>query len=132
MKKSGAALIFCLLAGCATYDLDLMPRGAGPMAHGTAKQFDKSVTINLEGETYTGRYAFVQGGSFTFGNAFAGGQTATGSAYSVSASGNGNILAHAADGHNLRCIFTASGWTQSGTGICLTDNNQQYDLQISR
>jgi hypothetical protein len=39
------------LQGCATYDLSLMPRGAGPMAHGTAKQIDKSVSVTLDGET---------------------------------------------------------------------------------
>lgn len=133
MKK----ILLCLaigfgLQGCATYDLALMPRGPGAMAHGTAKQIDKSVTITLDGETYAGRYVYVQGGAFSLGTAFGGGQVATGSAVGVSAVGNGNVLASSADGHNLRCVFSFSGWTQQGTGACLTDAGGVYDLQISR
>lgn len=121
------------LQGCATYDLSLLPREAGPMAHGTAKQIDKSVSIILDGETYVGHYVYVQGGAFSLGMASAGGQVATGSAIGVSAVGNGNVLAQSADGqHNLRCVFNFSGWTQQGTGVCLTDNGNTYDLQIVR
>ncbi|MGU7780475.1 hypothetical protein [Burkholderia sp. PU8-34] len=134
MKKSLACLAAIMsLQGCATYDLSLMPRGAGPIAHGTAKQIDKSVAITLAGETYTGRYVYVQGGSFSLGTAIGGGQVASGSAIGVSAVGNGNVLAQSADGqHNLRCVFSFSGWTQQGTGVCLTDNGNAYDLQIIR
>ena len=121
------------LQGCATYDLSLMPRGSGPMAHGTAKQIDKSVSIALQGETYLGHYVYMQGGSFSLGTAFSGGQVATGSAVGVSAVGNGNVLAQSADGlHNLRCVFSFSGWTQQGTGVCFTDDGSAYDLQITR
>lgn len=131
-KILAAAAICSLLAGCATYDLSLMPRGPGKMAHGTAKQIDKSVVISISDRTYSGKYAYVQGGSFTLGTAFSGGQTATGNATSISAVGNGNVLAQSDDGHNLRCVFSFSGWSNSGTGTCLTDDNQLYDLQISR
>jgi hypothetical protein len=124
-----AALI---LEGCATYDLSLMPRGPGAMAHGTAKQIDKSVSITLEGQTFDGKYVYAQGGAFSLGTAFAGGQTATGSSVGVSAVGNGNVLAHSADGHNLRCVFSFSGWSQQGTGVCLTDAGAAYDMQITR
>ncbi|MGF6265035.1 hypothetical protein OKW49_005963 [Paraburkholderia youngii] len=120
------------LQGCATYDLALMPRGSGQMAHGTAKQLDKSVSITLGSETYNGRYVYMQGGAFTLGTAFGGGQVATASGMGLSAVGNGNVLASSADGHNLRCVFTFSGWTQQGTGECLTDAGALYDLQISR
>ncbi|WP_232466434.1 hypothetical protein [Burkholderia ubonensis] len=121
------------LQGCAVYDLSLMPRGAGPIAHGTAKQIDKSVSITLDSETYFGHYVYVQGGAFSLGTAFGGGQVATGSAIGVSAVGNGNVLAQSSDGqHNLRCVFNFSGWTQQGTGVCLTDNGSTYDLQITR
>ncbi|MBU9468328.1 hypothetical protein KTE15_23825 [Burkholderia multivorans] len=102
------------------------------MAHGTAKQIDKSVAISIDERTYNGRYAYIQGGSFTLGTAFAGGQTMTGNAAAISAVGNGNVLAQSDDGHNLRCVFSFSGWSQSGTGTCLTDDNKLYDLQITR
>lgn len=130
-------LIFSIVAamalgGCATYDLSLMPRGPGSMAHGTAKQIDKSVTVTLNDVTYSGHYVYMQGGAFSLGTAFAGGQTATGSAIGVSAVGNGNVLAQSMDGHNLRCVFSFSGWTQQGTGACLTDDSKAYDLQITR
>ncbi|WP_257984089.1 MULTISPECIES: hypothetical protein [Ralstonia] len=127
---SGAVAL--VLQGCATYNIDLMPRGPGPLARGTAKQVDKSVAITLGEETYSGHYVYVQGGSFSLGTAFGGGQVATGNAVGVSAVGNGNVLAQSASGHNLRCVFTFSGWTQQGTGACLTDAGVVYDMQISR
>ncbi|API76504.1 hypothetical protein BL247_20305 [Ralstonia solanacearum] len=103
------------------------------MARGTAKQIDKSVSITLDGETYVGHYVYVQGGAFSLGSAFSGGQSATGSAIGVSAVGNGNVLAQSADGqHNLRCVFSFSGWTQQGTGVCLNDSGNAYDMQITR
>lgn len=102
------------------------------MAHGIAKQIDKSVTVTLGNETYTGRYVYVQGGSFSLATAFGGGQVATGNAIGVSAVGNGNVLASSTDGHNLRCVFTFSGWSQQGSGVCLTDESKAYDLQITR
>lgn len=125
-------VVAVLMQGCATYNIDLMPRGPGPLARGTAKQADKSVAITLGDETYNGHYVYVQGGSFTLGTAFGGGQIATGNAVGVSAVGNGNVLAQSASGHNLRCVFTFSGWTQQGTGACLTDAGVVYDMQISR
>lgn len=127
-----AASLVSLVGGCATYDLTLLPRGAGAMAHGTAKQIDKSVVITLGDETYSGKYVYVQGGSFSLANGMIGGQAATGNAVSVAAVGNGNVLAQSADGHNLRCVFSFSGWTQQGTGICLIDSGVAYDLQITR
>lgn len=127
-----SAAVALLMQGCATYNIDLMPRGPGPLARGTAKQVDKSVAITLGDETYSGHYVYVQGGSFTLGTAFGGGQVATGNAIGVSAVGNGNVLAQSASGHNLRCVFTFSGWTQQGTGACLTDAGVVYDMQISR
>lgn len=121
------------LQGCATYDLSLMPRGAGPIAHGTAKQIDKSVSITLDGETYIGHYVYLQGGAFSLATGFGGGQVSTGSAIGVSVAGNGNVLAQSTDGQrNLRCVFNFSAWTQQGTGMCLTDSGSTYDLQISR
>lgn len=134
MKRTvlAGAVISALLAGCATYDIALMPRGPGKMAHGTAKQIDKSVEVSIDDRTYSGHYVYVQGGSFTLASAFSGTRTATGNAMSFSAVGNGNVLAQSPDGHNLRCVFSFSGWSQSGTGTCLTDDNQLYDLQIAR
>lgn len=132
MKKTIAVIALLSLAGCATYQIDLLPRGPGTMAHGTAKQLDKSVTIQIGTETYVGRYVYTQGGAFSLGSATAGGQTAFGSAIGISATGNGNVLAQSSDGHNLRCVFNFSGWSQSGTGTCLTDDGQLYDLQVTR
>ncbi|WP_232515874.1 lipoprotein [Burkholderia multivorans] len=131
-KIISAAALALALAGCATYDLSLMPRGPGKMAHGTAKQIDKTVSITIDDRTYDGKFAYVQGGAFTLGTAFSGGQVAAGNAVGISATGNGNVLAQSADGHNLRCVFSFSGWSQAGTGTCLTDDQQLYDLQITR
>lgn len=120
------------LTGCATFQLDIMPRGPGEMAHGEAKQIDKTVTIQLGSSTFYGHYVLVRGGSFSLANAFGGGQTATATAMGISAVGSGNVLAHASDGHNLRCVFDYSGWSRAGTGTCLTDDGQIYDMQITR
>ena len=124
--------LLALLSGCATYDLALMPRGPGKMAHGVAKQIDKTVSITIDDRTYDGKFVYVRGGAFSLGTVFSGGQVATGNAIGISATGNGNVLAQAADGHNLRCVFSFSGLSQSGTGTCLTDDQQLYDLQITR
>ncbi|SAL12094.1 hypothetical protein AWB64_00475 [Caballeronia sordidicola] len=133
MKKQVALLAaVTLLGGCATYTLNLLPRGAGGMAHGVAKQIDKSVRITIGGREYQGKYAYIQGGTFTLATGFAGGQTATASGMGVSAVGNGNVLAESSDGHNLRCVFSFSGWSQQGNGTCLTDDGTFYDLQITR
>jgi hypothetical protein len=133
MRKPLAALaLVTLLSGCATYSLDLLPRGPGAMAHGTAKQIDKSVTVAIGDQTYQGHYAYMQGGSFTLATGFSGGQNATATGIGVTAVGNGNVLAQSADGHNLRCVFSFSGWSQQGTGVCLTDSGSLYDLQITR
>ncbi|ALS63601.1 hypothetical protein LMG16407_03203 [Pandoraea apista] len=102
------------------------------MAFGTAKQVDKSVSITINERVYDGKFSYMQGGAFTLGTAFSGGQVTTGNAIGISATGNGNVLAQSQDGHNLRCVFSFSGWSQAGTGTCITDDQQIYDLQISR
>jgi hypothetical protein len=132
MKQGLAILALLSVSGCATYSLDLLPRGPGAMAHGMAKQIDKSVTVNIGDQTFQGRYAYMQGGSYTLATGFAGGQTATATGMGINAVGNGNVLAQSADGHNLRCVFSFSGWSQQGTGVCLTDSGSLYDLQIAR
>lgn len=131
-KKLPIFMALGLISGCATYNLDLLPRSQAPMAHGVAKQIDKSVAITIGPETYTGKYAYVQGGSFSLGSAISGSHTITGSAIGISAVGSGNILAQAPDGHNLRCVFNFSGWSQEGAGTCLTDTGLIYDLQITK
>lgn len=135
MKKILAVCAAAFLAGCIThpvYQLDLMPRGQGEMAYGTAKQIDKSVSIELGGETFVGKYVFVQGGAFSLADGVAGGTNVSSTAYTFSATGNGNILARAPGGHNLRCVFRASSLSRSGTGECVTDDGKVYDLQLSR
>jgi hypothetical protein len=102
------------------------------MAHGTARQMSQSVTVKLDGRTYNGRYALVEGGSFALTSANGGGQKYDGTAVNVNALGNGNVLAQSADGHTLRCVFTFGDESRSGTGVCLTDAGAAYDLQITR
>jgi hypothetical protein len=98
-----------------------------------AKQIDKSASIALNGETYVGHDVYVQGGAFSSGTAFGGGHVSTGSAIGMNAVGNGNVLAQSTEGQrNMRCVFDFSGWTQQGTGVCLTGNGSTCDLQIMR
>lgn len=127
------ALVSVLLLQACTYNLTLLPRGPGQFAHGVAHRADKAVTITLDGRTYNGHFAYVAGGSFTLASVSGmNGSFATGSGVAMSAAGEGNILASSDDGHNLRCVFSYSQWTNAGTGLCQSDAGTLYDLQISR
>jgi hypothetical protein len=112
-------------------DLSLLPRGSGALAHGVMKKPGKSVDINIDGQNFSGTYAFVVGGNFTLAS-FSGPQSSSvGAATSVDQVGNGNIIASAIDGENLRCVFSYSGWSNSGTGTCRRDDGRLYDLQLA-
>lgn len=140
MKNIAAATaLTVLLTGCAQYNLTLMSQTSGKMSHGTANEAGKTITAELNGETYTGHYSFIQQGSVGFGStfaqAFAGG--ASGSAFgnstyfSQAAAGNGSALLSSPSGKGLRCQFSFSTMSNSGAGICRDDTKKLYDLQIN-
>lgn len=131
-------LVFIIyLSGCA-HHFTLIPRDGKEKGQGVAQEVGKTVTITLNGKTYTGNYVYG-GGSVAFFNtfgsatAYSGTKTATafgsgfGTAY-VPGSGNGRILATSPDGDVIRCEFLYSGG--SGLGICQDNAEKEYDLQI--
>jgi hypothetical protein len=133
MRAILVACLLCLsLAGCATYQLTLQPQGPGPMAHGVAKQSSKTATVVIDGRTFTGHFTYVQGGTFTLASVTNGFHESTGTAAGINMVGNGNFLAHSPDGENLDCVFTFSGLSGSGYGVCQLNGKQIYHLQITR
>lgn len=112
------------------------------MGRGTANEIGKTVTIELNGETYNGNYAYLKDGMVGFGHSFvqgsvtAGGSYATGNAvanstyFTEAAAGNGTVMASSASGKGLRCQFSYSTASHSGAGICRDDAKNLYDLQI--
>jgi len=125
------------VAGC-THNLTLIPRQGGEKGQGVAQEVGKTVTITVNGKTYTGNYVYG-GGSVAFFNtygsstAYSGTRTATaygsgfGTAY-IPGSGNGRILVTSPDGDAIRCELQYS--SGSGLGICQDNAGKEYDLQI--
>jgi hypothetical protein len=133
-----AILAVILLSGCA-HNLYFVGRTTG--AKGTARVVTntgqgRTISIALNGKTYTGQWVYVSGGgSLTFATAFATSgaksATATGTGIGIPTQGNGSILASAADGSSIRCIFDYSEWSSNGMGVCQDDKGEVYDLQIN-
>ena len=139
MHKTLIAILVCVafLGGCA-HNLTLHPRDGGSIGQGVAQEAGKTVTITLNGRTYSGTYVYDGGRIATFqsyGSAtvYSGARAATafgsgfGSAY-VPGSGNGRILATSNDGDAIRCEFQYS--SGSGLGVCRDNAGKEYDLQI--
>lgn len=121
-----------LLTACVSQvNLSLLPRGAGELAHGELHRQDKRAEIVIAGHTFTGTWAYVQGGSFTIGTAGGAGGFATGTSVTESATGEGNIIASSSDAGNLRCVFNYSKESRSGAGVCRRDDGSLYDLQLA-
>ena len=132
-------LVNLLLTGCArTHNLTLHPRNESLSGQGVAQEAEKTVTINLNGKVYSGTYAYDGRKVATLqiynnATAYAGAKSASasggsfGTAY-VPGSGNGRVLAIAADGDAIRCEFQYS--SGSGIGICRDNSGKDYDLLI--
>jgi hypothetical protein len=135
MKRLAIAFVALLLGGCA-HQVTLTPRTPGaPIGTGSAPASmgdTGTITVNLNGRTYTGRWVYVRGGSVGVANAFgSSGQFATGLGYGLSMSGPGQALLSADDGSRLRCVFTFSEWGDTGFGECVDDAaGETYDLTI--
>ncbi len=140
MRKTSLASVLALaasLGGCA-HNATFTSRLSG--AVGTAKltTFGDSsgkIAISLKGETYTGKWVYMQqGGSVIFGSstAYSGSQTAfaTGTGYAMPTQGNGSVVAIAPSGASLRCQFNYSEWSATGVGMCQDSKGDIYDMQI--
>jgi hypothetical protein len=131
MKRLVFAALLAL-GGCA-HAVQLTPRDGGPIGYGSApaSMGDKgTLTVNLNGKTYTGRWVLVRGGSMGFGTAVAGTSVATASMYGMAADANGQAILSAEDGSRLRCQFSYSSWSDAGMGVCQDDAGKTYDMTI--
>lgn len=119
------------LHGCG-HNITLMARNSGDMWQGRAASSwgnSGQLTIDLNNQTYIGRWVYSAGGSFGLLNTY-GANPTTGTIIGVSGSGIGNALLKAADGSTLRCEFKYSEWTGTGIGVCQDGNQALYDMQI--
>ena len=123
------------VTGC-TRTFYFVGRSSGVTATATVPAGHPSnvISFTLAGKTYTGRYAVVaEGGSIGFGNTFVTSGThsavATGMFTALPTQGNGTIMASAADGSTIYCVFNWSQMTRTGVGICEDNHGEVYDLQ---
>ena len=82
MKKILLTMACLFLTGC-THSLSLMSQNNGTMGHGTANEIGKTVTIELNGETYNGNYAYLEDGMVSFGHSFTQGSVTSGGSYAT-------------------------------------------------
>ena len=94
------------------------------------------IALTIAGKVYNGRWVYMEGGG-TVGlgtaTAFPGGKsaTATHSFIGLPTGGNGSVLAAAADGSQIRCVFDYSEMNNTGVGTCEDSKGELYDLQIN-
>ena len=140
MRVASVIAISLALMGCATsHTVYMMGRNTGVTGGGTVPANGRNggpITIQLGGKDYVGRWVYMQaGGSLSLGSAtaFDGGQvsTASGTFVGLPTGGNGNIMAAAADGATLSCVFNFSEWNLKGVGVCRDNKGETYDMQIN-
>ena len=149
------------LSGCAA-KMTLIDRTDGQRYSGstdsTTAGGSGEATIEVEGEKYTGPWIYQpNGGSFGFSN-FAAQSSATGSAnsynanfgstttnlqgraftsgtgsaFAMSAVGNGMINVRTPSGKFMRCVFTFHTMQNTGIGECMRNDGRAYDLTLKR
>ena len=155
------SLVAATVVGCAG-KFTLIDRSDGQIyagaTDGSTISASGTVTLQIEGERYTGPWIYQpSGGSFSFSN-FAGVSTATGignlqtpsgrvyssnltgtatstgtsTTYGVSAVGNGMLNARSGSGKFIRCVFTFNTMQNTGIGECLRNDARSYDLFVKR
>jgi len=131
-RQALVVVLFCgLLSGCG-HNITLMARDTGEIGSGKAPSAwgnSGSLTIDLKGDTYKGKWVYASGGSFGLLNTY-GANPSTGTVVGVSGSGIGNALLRSRSGKTLRCEFKYSEWTATGIGVCQDGNGKLYDMQI--
>jgi hypothetical protein len=97
--------LLVLLAGC-TQSMILFPRGGGPQGTGTLDAVGDTMTVALNGETYSGSFVKAGRGS----NQYSG-------------------LLVSKSGKTLRCEFVGDVGV-TGNGVCRHGEGQTYDLLL--
>lgn len=99
------SVLLLLLAGC-TQTMILFPRGGGSQVSGSLDTVGQNMTIDLDGDTYAGRYISSGRGS----NHYSG-------------------LLTTKSGKTLRCEFVGS-IAETGNGVCQHSGGRTYDLLL--
>lgn len=127
------AIAALALSGCA-HSVLLIPRDGGPNGVGqTDSGMGQSgtLTVSLDGKTYTGPWVFAaQGGFFGVGSAYGSGGFATGSMTGVGTSGGGRADLRSSDGQTIRCQFQYDQMGRRGFGDCESGTGRKFDLHI--
>lgn len=135
MKKALLLASVVSLAGCTTYDLNLMAQKSGAVGKGQAKANGAKAAIELNGKTYTGLFSYRSDATYSVPSI----SLADNLPPPMEAKreklgfvgGNGSVFARADDGSGLRCIFAFNPRLQMGSGACLDDAGTTYDMQIN-
>lgn len=133
--RLAVVLAALLLAGCA-HEIVLTPEdGIGPMGHGAAPatlvSYHGPMAVDLIGKHYAGEWTLQSdGGGSAFGVGVAGGQVAVGSAYGISANGNGQAYMTEPGGGSVSCRFSYNSMSGTGVGQCRTDGGKVYNMML--
>lgn len=135
MKNTASILAAVLaLSGCAGY-VQMMPRDSGKVYSGAVQGSATgagSMTIDIDGQTYTGPVVRTSSGdSFGFIQQY-GTKTgvSTGSMVSVGGTATVKAILSSPAGRGLRCEFTSDG--SGGGGICVDDQGRVLDAIVGR
>lgn len=121
------AYLLVLLAGCAQ-TMTLYPRHGGEPITGALMTAEKTMTVPVEGETFSG--SFTRGRSASFGafNTY-GSRPTFGSASGMSYSNQYTAILTSPSGKAMRCEFVG-GLMEKGNGICQV-GERVYDLLLT-
>lgn len=139
MNRRGllAIAVTAILCGCAGHTVYMTGRTNGLTAQNKFRLRNQGdeISFTLGGETYTGHWVYVEGGSsIGIGTAttFAGAQsaTATGMVLGMSTTASGTYIGSSPSGATLRCSYEFSEMNLKGIGTCLDNKGETYDVQI--
>lgn len=121
------ALLVVLLAGCAQ-TMTLYPRPSGNPINGELRTAEQTMTVQIDGETYSGD--FTRGRSTSVGmlNTY-GTRPSFGTAVGTSYSNSYSALLVSASGQTLRCEFVG-GLMETGNGVCQHGDGRVFDLLL--
>jgi hypothetical protein len=139
MRTGVLAILILLLNGCAA-SLTFVDRTDGQEYFGKTggtMSSDGKLSALIEDTLYSGSWIYsAGGGGYTLGTATATTGTtsavATGTAFAISAQGNGLMNMRSESGAFIRCVFNFNTLSDRGIGECRRNDGRLYDLKIKR
>lgn len=119
--------VLLLLSGCAQ-TMTLYPRGGGAPITGNLDTASKAMTVNMDGEIYSGEFIRAEGGSAGVFNTF-GAKPKSGTVFVGPSSKQFSALLVSKSGKTLRCAFVG-GLMETGNGTCATGDGREFDLLL--